>query len=667
MRYILLAASALFMSAGAAAAQPVAREVASESRSRSTVAFDVASARAGTRFEMPLPNGRSARLLVEKIHRRGSSTVIQAHADGEVVSTSTLSFFGAAAFGAVRAGGRAYQVDTGADGVTRVTDLAESGLREAPSGPDTVLPPPVPADATPNEAAQKKSPDTANAIPAGNAIVDIGMFYTPSMATRYGLSLGGRMTSLVDQLNTSLANSNVSISYVVGYIGPIAYSESAPPSSFLSDIKGGSVNANGDLSSVLTIRNAKGLDLISGFRAFDKTAHDSCGTAYQLGQSNTIPASLASFGFSVASDGNDVNGQGFFCDITTAAHEIGHNMGLAHNREDATGPGVFSYSYGYRVPGSFRTIMAYASSQTESRVRYFSDPGISSCQGQPCGKPIGDSEEANNAQSLRNVGANVAMFRARTSEIYAATLPGSRSVKIGTTATAFASIINDSDTVAHGCGVTIHGAPAGSFSYQTTSSATNQLIGSPNTPIDIPARGVQTFLFALNATASFSPSEIPVGFFCDDRRSATSVTGLNTLFYSATSINAPDVIALVDTLGHDGVATIPGVGQTTAFVVAASNVGSAGNVTATVDVGGAAVPATFTICQTNTSTGACLSPAATSVSLMIGAGNTASFSVFPTATGDIPFDPAGTRAFVRFRDQIGSTLRGSTSVALRTP
>ena len=40
-------------------------------------------------------------------------------------------------------------------------------------------------------------------------------------------------------------------------------------------------------------------------------------------------------------------------------HELGHNMGLNHAREDSVGTGAYSYSYGYKWTG-YRTVMAYA-------------------------------------------------------------------------------------------------------------------------------------------------------------------------------------------------------------------------------------------------------------------------------------------------------------------
>ena len=43
------------------------------------------------------------------------------------------------------------------------------------------------------------------------------------------------------------------------------------------------------------------------------------------------------------------------------AHELGHNMGLQHDPNNASGSAAYSYAYGYQHPaGAFRTVMAYA-------------------------------------------------------------------------------------------------------------------------------------------------------------------------------------------------------------------------------------------------------------------------------------------------------------------
>jgi hypothetical protein len=65
------------------------------------------------------------------------------------------------------------------------------------------------------------------------------------------------------------------------------------------------------------------------------------------------------------------------------------------------------------------------------------------------------------------------------------------------------------------------------------------------------------------------------------------------------------------------------------------------------------------------SEGICLSPVQSSVVITIGSNGTATFAIFLNGSGNIAFDPANNRVFVRFQDA-GGVTRGSTSVAVRT-
>jgi hypothetical protein len=53
------------------------------------------------------------------------------------------------------------------------------------------------------------------------------------------------------------------------------------------------------------------------------------------------------------------------------------------------------------------------------------------------------------------------------------------------------------------------------------------------------------------------------------------------------------------------------------------------------------------------------------VTTTINANDTPTFAVFVQGSGNVPFDPAVNRVFVRFNDG-GNVTRGSTSVAVRT-
>jgi hypothetical protein len=251
------------------------------------------------------------------------------------------------------------------------------------------------------------------------------------------------------------------------------------------------------------------------------------------------------------------------------------------------------------------------------------------------------------------------------SQLVAAVLPSSRSVQVGTPATAFATIINTDSNTATGCAISPITTIPATFTYQTTSSATNQITNSPNTPVDIPAVAAQSFVFALTPTAPFAPADVQLSFNCANSDPAPIISGLNTLLFSASSSPTPDLMALTATLSGDGIVNIPGPNGTGVFAVATVNLGAGDNLTISADTGGAILPVNIFICQTDPQTSACFLSPESSVNTMIGSNETPTFGVFVAAAGDISFAPETNRIFVRFKDS-GNVTRGSTSVAVRT-
>ena len=93
-------------------------------------------------------------------------------------------------------------------------------------------------------------------------------------------------------------------------------------------------------------------------------------------------------------------------------HELGHNMGSAHDQANA-GVALFDYSFGYQAPNrAFRTIMAYNCVGGCPRVKYFSNPWVSYA-GQPMGIDHNSdpANSADNARSLNNARFTVANWR----------------------------------------------------------------------------------------------------------------------------------------------------------------------------------------------------------------------------------------------------------------
>jgi hypothetical protein len=247
----------------------------------------------------------------------------------------------------------------------------------------------------------------------------------------------------------------------------------------------------------------------------------------------------------------------------------------------------------------------------------------------------------------------------------AAILPSSRSVRVGTSATAFATVINAGSSPAVGVGISLATPLPANFAYQRTDPATNQPIGTPNTPADIPAGGAQTYVIAITPSGTFLPTDVRFSFAGANTQPVAPLTGLNTLLLSASSIPRPDIVALGATVGNTGITNIPGVSGTAAFAVATVNLGAGATITVSADTGGVLLPIILALCQTNPATGQCLVPPVTGGTTTIAANATPTFGIFVQGTGTVPFDPAKNRIFVRFKDD-GGTTRGSTSVAVQT-
>ncbi len=85
------------------------------------------------------------------------------------------------------------------------------------------------------------------------------------------------------------------------------------------------------------------------------------------------------------------------------------------------------------------------------------------------------------------------------------------------------------------------------------------------------------------------------------------------------------------------------------------------------DTAQATLPLTLSLCQTDPATSVCINPAQpTQDSLLVEivAGDSPTFAVFVNATGPVALDPASSRIFLRFTDQLGE-VRGATSVAVQ--
>lgn len=224
-------------------------------------------------------------------------------------------------------------------------------------------------------------------------IIDVLIAWTPAAQAASGgeNSILALIDSAAALTNTAYENSGVAQRIRVVHTMLVDYDESSSISTDLSRLRS---TSDGFMDEVHAERTTYGADLV----ALISASSGACGIAYLM---TTVNTGFASSGFSVTVYSCAAGNLSF-------AHELGHNMGCAHDRDNATG-GAYCFSFGHRTPNNqYRTVMAYAPG---SRQPYFSNPNVTFA-GFPMGAP-GDCEDNPNynAQSLNNTAPIVAQFR----------------------------------------------------------------------------------------------------------------------------------------------------------------------------------------------------------------------------------------------------------------
>lgn len=333
-------------------------------------------------------------VLDELTDDRFNGYVWSGHVAGVPFSSVILLLDEGDVTGEVRTGSRRFAIRPAGPG----RGLAlETDPRVEDFGDDAVRPPARPFAAS-------RSPRPAR---AANAVIDMLGLYYPLVATEAGSAKQVKtdFRIAVASFNTALKNAKVNMSVRLMSVKKIPYGKTATDSdsttTILQDLTGA---GDGQMDKTHTFRNKFGADFVS--LAIDDN-QAICGKGWLNGNGDGVPETDRDWAFNVIT---------WTClaklTSLTTAHETGHNMGLNHDRDNAREPvfyGAYDFSYGFRVPGQFRTIMAYSCQQFGGmpecpRITNFSNPAVKYA-GVATGVKITSPTSADAATSLNRDGA----------------------------------------------------------------------------------------------------------------------------------------------------------------------------------------------------------------------------------------------------------------------
>ncbi len=302
--------------------------------------------------------------------------------------------------------GYVYYVQAVGDGVVRISEIqAGRGRYDANGLPinDGVMYTPtaeeIAADAERRREVGTRADD--------GTVIDVLAAFTPAASAMLGGDLNAELAIVGAAALTNLTYANSGVNFRIRLVGVVRteYAESG-----FSDLSRLQNTSDGFMDELHTLRNTLKADMVSLTPGTAVANRNYCGIA-------NLPSTLNSGSAFSITEAHCIN------DITYA-HELGHNMGKAHDRANGGG-GISAYAFGYQDPstgvsdyGDFVTVMAYSTNPSGTScpssyipgacpaIAWWSDPNDTFA-----GKTLGRVNLEDNARSLNETALTISNYR----------------------------------------------------------------------------------------------------------------------------------------------------------------------------------------------------------------------------------------------------------------
>lgn len=246
------------------------------------------------------------------------------------------------------------------------------------SAPVAAAPPP-PSQDTP----------TPSPVEEDTTTVQLLGVVTPGVADLFA-DVDLRVQHLVSVANDVLAHSDVRLRFEMTHLEVVGYPDEIDIETALDDL---TFARHPELNHIADLRANVQADLVVLFRPYANDGH--CGFAWLGGfgtQGDLSNPAERDYGYSVVAAN---------CSDYTLLHELGHNMGLAHSRDETLGAGTFTWARGHGEMNDFVTIMASPAQFNAVRLPRMSSP-VLECNGKACG--VDGEDEVRGADAVRALG-----------------------------------------------------------------------------------------------------------------------------------------------------------------------------------------------------------------------------------------------------------------------